>query len=228
VARRTFGGGPADFVATVDTGGLLHVSPLLTCTAWTARSGGTQITDLQDMSSNAISSVQTDLNGLLPQFQGPNTGADTLWIDGGAGSGSRVLLLATDLSSEFAQQSALASYLTSAAAATTYLTQSAAGSTYAPLASPSFTGGITVGGHILTGGSTPTLAAGSNAGTSPPTPTLAAGTPNVMLTPRNAATAALNDYVAAVSSSSFTIGLGTAPTASQSVGTYLMGYAVVG
>jgi hypothetical protein len=80
---------------------------------WTAKTGGTQLTDLQDMSNNAISTVSTDLNGLMPQFQGPNTGVDTLWADAG---GTRVQLLAKDLVNEFAQASAVAAATAIAAA----------------------------------------------------------------------------------------------------------------
>ena len=43
----------------------------------------------------------------------------------------------------------LVNYLTTSAASSTYLTTTAASSTYAPLASPTFTGSVTVGGKIV-------------------------------------------------------------------------------
>lgn len=54
------------------------------------------------------------------------------------------------------------------------------------------------------------------------------GTPRVMLTPLNSATAALQLYIASVSTTAFTIGAAVAPTASQSAGTYSVAYQVVG
>lgn len=51
------------------------------------------------------------------------------------------------------------------------------------------------------------------------------GTPTVTLTPANSATAALQPYLASVSSTAFTVGLATAPAASQAAGTYSVAYA---
>jgi hypothetical protein len=298
MTRRQFGGGPGDFVATVDGSNFLHAVPLQTVTFWTARTGGTQITDLLDLSSNPISSVTTDLNGLLPPFQGPNTGADTLWVDGG---GTRTIIIATDLASEFAQianavHSGTAVDLGAIAGAGTATTGaigdkillysagsqfygfgveasrtvafvgSGAGAGFA-VRTASGTGdrgsgtdavALLANGHIVANGTTPSAAAGSNAGTSPPAPVIAgddtaggvtfgtgttpaagnmvvvtfavayAAAPTVSLTPRNAATAALNDYVTSVGTGGFTIAFASAPAASQANTVYSMGFHVVG
>lgn len=50
----------------------------------------------------------------------------------------------------------------------------------------------------------------------------------VMLTPANAATAQLNPYVQALSTTGFSIGFGTAPAASQAATVYVVDYAVAG
>lgn len=102
-----------------------------------------------------------------------------------------------------------------------------------------------------------TVAASSGAGTSPPTPTVAGndtrgtvnmgtgtspGTgaqalvtfsatmsdaPTVVISPLNSATAALQPYVSSVTTSSFTVSFGVAPTASQGLGTYQVAYHVL-
>ena len=68
---------------------------------YTARTGGTQITDLQDVLGNPITSVTADSDGALPQIQGPDTTPDTwwMWADGNAGAGPRVIVSATDMGS---------------------------------------------------------------------------------------------------------------------------------
>lgn len=107
------------------------------------------------------------------------------------------------------------------------------------------------------GTGTPTVAAGSNAGTTPPAPTLAAGSTDakgkinfgtgatpaagnmVVVTFSNAYSAApvviatmatalgAGLYVTNVTTTGFTVGLQTAPAASQSVGTYAVNYQVL-
>ena len=68
-------------------------------TFWTARTGGTPITDLQDSLGNAITTVTADSNGALPQIHGPDTTPDTwwMWADGNSGAGPRVIVTATDM-----------------------------------------------------------------------------------------------------------------------------------
>lgn len=118
-------------------------------------------------------------------------------------------------------------------------------------------GGVS-GHVVAPGGSAPTVAAGANNGTSPPGPTAsgndsrgsvgfgsgaspAAGAqvavtfatpfstpPTVVLTAQNAATQALGLFVAAVTANGFTISCGSAPGASQALGTYAASFAAIG
>jgi hypothetical protein len=94
MTRRSFGGGTADFVASVGISQILAVKPLATITMWTAKSGGSQVTDLLDASSAAVTVIQTDAYGNVPPFSGPNDSTAILWAD--AGGGLRVALHATD------------------------------------------------------------------------------------------------------------------------------------
>lgn len=92
MARRPFGGTAAE-VAEDRRGNRV---PGATATLWTARSGGTQITDLQDPAGTALTGgvITADSDGVF-MWLGPADGTDTAWLDGGAGS--RTLTLATDL-----------------------------------------------------------------------------------------------------------------------------------
>ncbi len=71
--------------------------PFAAGTAWTARSGGTQITDVADESSTPLPSSQvvTDSAGAIAPFLGPDDASSTLWMD--FGGGTRFLLVTTDL-----------------------------------------------------------------------------------------------------------------------------------
>lgn len=89
MARYTFGGTAADFVVTVGPAGALHAVPAR-LTFWTARTGGTQITDLL-VDAAPESSVRVQVGGQVPAFQGPDEVAE-LWAD--AGRGDRSLMLA--------------------------------------------------------------------------------------------------------------------------------------
>jgi hypothetical protein len=92
MARRPFGGRPSDIAA--DRDGNLVAGAVLS--AWTARTGGTQITDLRSSAGAVITTVTTDAAGAY-LFQGPADGTSALWLDGGAGS--RFLVESTDLTS---------------------------------------------------------------------------------------------------------------------------------
>jgi hypothetical protein len=81
VTRRPFGGGAGDFVEQIDTNGVVHGGVSISCTFWTAASGGTQVTDLRDLANNPIASVISSSSGQIPQFQGPNDGSSSLWVD---------------------------------------------------------------------------------------------------------------------------------------------------
>jgi hypothetical protein len=91
VTRFTFGGTAADIVT--DTAGNYTTDA---GTAWTARTGGTQITDLLDANGSPLIggtiSTLTDPVGLVI-FQGPDDGTNVLWVDFGGG---RVKMTAWD------------------------------------------------------------------------------------------------------------------------------------
>lgn len=103
MARRRFG---ADLTAvawrtvTVDgTAGVVQLAPGVTgITAWTAETGGTQVTDLTAPGGSALSGglIAADAYGRL-DFFGPATTPETvtLWLD--AGLGVRQLIAASDL-----------------------------------------------------------------------------------------------------------------------------------
>lgn len=92
-----YGATAADFVAAVATvsGSNVLVPTSGTLTVWNAPSGGTQITDLKDASSSAISTV-TYTNGSIPRFYAPVANAGSVWIDI---SGVRVQMLTPDATS---------------------------------------------------------------------------------------------------------------------------------
>lgn len=82
MARSTFGGTTADFVSVVGPGGVVRAVPS-TVKLYTAKTGGTQITDLL-VGGVAATTVTADINGQLPEFQGPD-GVVSMWADTGAG-----------------------------------------------------------------------------------------------------------------------------------------------
>jgi len=88
VARTMYGGTPADFttVAARVTGGV-------ELTVHDASTGGTQITDLLDVDSAAVTVVTSDAAGLVV-FYGPDGETGTLWLDSGVGS--RLAVTPTD------------------------------------------------------------------------------------------------------------------------------------
>lgn len=80
--RHTFGASSADFVMDSNGNALANESG----TVWTAQTGGTRILDLLDMNDAVITSV-TSLGSPLGavQFQGPDDGTNTVWLDFGSG-----------------------------------------------------------------------------------------------------------------------------------------------
>lgn len=90
MARRTFGGTAADFLTdsrgNVESGG--------TGTVWTARTGGTQITDLLDANGAPVTTVSAlaSPEGMV-LFSGPDDGTSVVWVDFGGG---RVKMVASD------------------------------------------------------------------------------------------------------------------------------------
>lgn len=101
MARHRFG---ADLTAVVwRTTSLSGVDGLLQLaagqsgiTAWTAQTGGAQVTDLLDSAGAATSTLTADANGIL-DFSGPLTNPETvsLWLE--VVSGLRQLITASDL-----------------------------------------------------------------------------------------------------------------------------------
>lgn len=94
MARHTFGGGAMDLLISAPSGksGLVVSLPNQAGgTAWSAKSGGTQYTDLVAVAGGTP--VCTDSNGYLYQFQGP-AGVTDLWVDFGAGT--RYHVVSTD------------------------------------------------------------------------------------------------------------------------------------
>lgn len=84
MARATFGDTAADYVVTVAPGGVLRVGAA-ELTFWSAKTGGTQHTDLL-LNGSPVTSIPVPEDGSIPEFQGPD-GVTVLWADAG---GSRV------------------------------------------------------------------------------------------------------------------------------------------
>ncbi len=86
--RYLFSGRPGDYVALPPSAnaGLVKVAANIggTGTAWTARTGGTQVTDLLSETNTVITGLSTDADGYLTTFQGPNN-VVRLWVDFGGG-----------------------------------------------------------------------------------------------------------------------------------------------
>jgi hypothetical protein len=89
MTRNTFGGTTAEFVATIGAAGQLRVAAA-TLKFYTARTGGTQVTDLV-LNGSPVAAIPVPADGQVPTFQGPD-GVTELWADAGGG---RVLLRAT-------------------------------------------------------------------------------------------------------------------------------------
>lgn len=88
MSRSTFAGTAGDFLATISNGGLVRAIPG-SLTIWSAKTGGTQYTDLL-LGGAPVTSIPVGRDGQVPQFQGPD-GVNEVWAD--AGGGSRVRLV---------------------------------------------------------------------------------------------------------------------------------------
>lgn len=101
--RFVFGGGQSDFGFQF-SGSNLAKAAAVAYSFWTAKTAGTQITDLTDMSNAAISSglVTSDSSGFLPEFHGP-AGVIEMYADssGSPGTGPRYRVTAQNLSSSY-------------------------------------------------------------------------------------------------------------------------------
>jgi hypothetical protein len=92
IGRRKFGGGVADY--TINAAGTsITLAPNATVTFWSALTGGSQFTDLQNTGGGGITSVTSDANGQLPEFFGP---ANIWKMAADAGGGSRRWVIAVD------------------------------------------------------------------------------------------------------------------------------------
>ncbi|WP_329376014.1 glycosyl hydrolase family 28-related protein [Streptomyces sp. NBC_01483] len=90
--RHLFGGSPADY-AMEKVGNQLLLRPLSVGTVWDAASGGTQITDLTDLTGTPITTVTADSSAAVA-FAGPD-GVTNLYVD--FGYGRRYAMAAIDL-----------------------------------------------------------------------------------------------------------------------------------
>jgi len=93
VARNMYGATSADF--TLTSGG--RVVPGATLTIWSARTGGTQITDLLDKDSVATTTVTSDADGSIVYY-GPNNDKTVHWADSGVGS--RIAIRPVDITGD--------------------------------------------------------------------------------------------------------------------------------
>lgn len=93
MARNMYGATSADF--TLTSGG--RVIPGAELTLWTARTGGTQITDLLDVDSVACTTVTSGADGSVVYY-GPDSDADTHWAD--SGQGSRIAIRPVNITGE--------------------------------------------------------------------------------------------------------------------------------
>jgi hypothetical protein len=93
MARNLYGCTSADFTLT-ESG---RVVAGATATVWTARTGGTQITDLTDLDGDAITSVTSDADGGI-RFYGVDGDKDAYWLD--TGTGTRIAVRPVNLTGE--------------------------------------------------------------------------------------------------------------------------------
>jgi hypothetical protein len=95
--RHQFGGSPSDY-AMEKVGTSLLLRPAAVGTVWNALSGGTQLTDLTDLTGTPITTVTADSDGAVA-FYGPD-GVTSLYVD--FGYGRRYVMAATDTGSTLA------------------------------------------------------------------------------------------------------------------------------
>ncbi|MEU3289887.1 right-handed parallel beta-helix repeat-containing protein [Streptomyces longwoodensis] len=84
MARYEYGAGIGDFVVQ-PADGVWGVAPYAVVTFWSAASGGTQYTDLQDSAGQPATQITADQYGALPAFRGPD-GITGMWADAGGSS----------------------------------------------------------------------------------------------------------------------------------------------
>jgi len=109
LARHLFGAGIGDFVVapggsvTVDgiSGYEVILVPGTVIQFYDAPTAGTPVTDLEDLTFTAITTVTADTTGAIPQFYGPDT-VRSMWGDANGGAGPRHLMIATDIGNDLA------------------------------------------------------------------------------------------------------------------------------
>ena len=92
MTRNMYGATSADF--TITSGG--RVIPGAVLTLWTARTGGTQITDLLDVDSVACTTVTSAADGSVVYY-GPDGDNELHWADSGQGSRVAIRPTVTDI-----------------------------------------------------------------------------------------------------------------------------------
>jgi hypothetical protein len=121
MARHPFGGGLSDWAIIPDASGLAVLTGGAIITLWSLPTGGTQYTDLTDVSSSAIESVTSSdgtdglTTGQIPAFYGPD-GVWVMWAainDPGDGSAPRQQMCSTDLGAQVNAQATAAGTLQS-------------------------------------------------------------------------------------------------------------------
>ena len=86
MARFDFGGTSADWVFSTQADGTMRVAAA-GLTFWSAKTGGTQYTDLI-VDGQPASSVTVGADGQIPVFQGPD-GITQVWASGGGSRARR-------------------------------------------------------------------------------------------------------------------------------------------
>lgn len=81
MARLLYAASPADYFINPDG----TPNPTATATAWTARTGGAQLTDLLDASGSATNVVSADNLGGF-RFSGPDAYTGSVWVQGSGGT----------------------------------------------------------------------------------------------------------------------------------------------
>lgn len=95
MARMMFGAGIADWTMSSDgESGAVEVAPNTVVTFWDSQVGGSQFTDLTDLSGNAVNAVTSDSSGQIPGLFGPDN-VYQMWAS--AAGGPRAVMTAVNI-----------------------------------------------------------------------------------------------------------------------------------
>lgn len=123
MARHVYGGQVQDFVVTYGTNGELLLAASTEVLFFDAQTGGTQYTDLTDL-SDGPTTVVSDSNGAIStQFKGPD-GVRAMWADANGGAGPRQLMVDAQIGPDLATATNDAADLDNAVTALQALTAS--------------------------------------------------------------------------------------------------------